>query len=107
MTTRIFGHRTSFGDVVLRAHYDDGGQPESVEVLEADPRVLIGGHLVREVHAGQPHERVPFAEVDEAAVGGTLRIRASNRNLVYRLTEYEPLLDGHRVPDTYVGEWPD
>jgi hypothetical protein len=107
VTTRTFAHRTSLGDVILRARYDDGGQPESVEVLEAAPRVLIGGQLVREAHAGQPHERVPFATVDRPEVGGLLRIRASNRNLIYLLTEYEPLLHGCRVPDIYVGEWPD
>jgi hypothetical protein len=105
--TRDFAHPTDLGDVVLRAHYGDDGQPESVEVLEADPRVLIGGHLIREAHAGQPDERVPFATVDKPEVGGVLRIDASNRRLVYVLTEYEPLVNGFRARDAYTGEWPD
>jgi hypothetical protein len=107
VNTQLIEHPTSLGEVILRQHCDSHGEPESVEVLHADPRVLISGELLRQVHAGTPHERVPFAMVDKPEVGGTLTIRATTGNLVYRLTEYEPLHHGYRVPDTYVGEWPD
>jgi hypothetical protein len=107
MTTRILANPTSLGNVILRAHYDAGGQPESVEVLEAAPRVLINGQMLREMHAGQPAGYLPFATVDKPETGGVLRIHATNGILVYRITEYEPLVDGWRGPDTYVGEWPD
>jgi hypothetical protein len=107
MTTRILANPTSLGDVVLRAHYGADGQPESVEVLEAAPRVLISGQLLREMHAGQQAGYLPFAAVDKPEVGGVLRIHATNRTLVYRITEHEPVIDGRAMPDAYVGEWPD
>lgn len=105
MITRTLTQPAALGDVILRAHYRDDGVPESVEVVEAAPRVLISGELLRALRDGR--DQVPFAAVDRAEVGGVLTIWARDRNLVYRLTGFEPVVDGIRWPDTYVGEWPD
>lgn len=109
MNTRLHHHPTSYGDVLLQGHYSDDGQCTSVEIVTADPRVLIDGKMLRRIHSGEDELTVPFAEIDHVAVGGVFRIHAANRILVYRLTEYEPPFEpgGPRIPDTYVGEWPD
>lgn len=100
-------HRTSLGDVTLRATYDDEGNVATLIVEEAAPRVLISGKLLRQLAAGEGHDRTPRATVDNPWVGGVLRIEADNATLVYRITTYAPALDGVVIPDAFIGEWPD
>jgi hypothetical protein len=92
-------HDPSLGDVVLQEHYDGHGHTTGVEVIRADPRVLISGLLLRQIYAGSAGR---FAEVDHPGIGATLRIHADNRNLVYVIT-------GQCADciDVFIGEWPD
>jgi hypothetical protein len=100
-------HPAGLGDVTLRSIYGDRGQVAAVEVLHADPRVLISGEVLRQIHDGKPEETVPFAGADHPGVGGVLRIHAVNRTLVYRIASDAPVADGYEMPDAYIGEWPD
>jgi hypothetical protein len=104
----LFCHWTTLGDVVLHQQVDaSSGRVTCLKVLQADPRVLISGELLRQLEHGDGWPTLPYASVDHVSVGGIVRINASNQRLIYVLTEYEPVVDGLIVPDTYVGEWQD
>lgn len=71
----------------------------------ADPRVLISAEIIDEVASGRARpeatlDRLNFT-VPNGHVGAALKIRAANRTVIYRLTDYLPSVHG------YVGEWPD
>lgn len=84
--------------LVLRTHWPSGtGEPE-LEIVMAEPLATFAGDLLRRVRRG---EAFPFTECDLAAIGGIVRIRGRDRNLVYRLTSYDP------VRDIFTGQWPD
>jgi hypothetical protein len=71
-----------------------------VEIVHAEPRALFSGELLRRVRRG---EALPFTEVSPGRVriGSVVTIRAHDRNVIYRLTEY------NEQWDVYAGEWPD
>lgn len=67
------------GEIVLRTLYNDGCAT-GVQILQADPRVLISGGLVRQLHEGDPGA-VKFASITKPEVGGVLRINGSTASL--------------------------
>lgn len=79
----------------LCRHYGPGGG--WLEVLDAEPRALFVGTLLRSLRRG---DGMPEVYVDYPGVGGTLHIQARNRTVVYRLVAQED-------PDLFVGEWSD
>jgi hypothetical protein len=85
--------------LILRSHWQPGGEPW-LEIIHAEPRALFSGVLLRKVRRG---EASPFTEMSGGLVGigSIVTIRARDRNVVYRLIEY----DERR--DVYTGEWPD
>lgn len=83
--------------LILHGHWQPDGEAW-IEVVHAEPRALFAGPLLRQVRMGHAF---PFTEIDRVAIGGVLCIRARDRNLVYRLTEYD------EQRDIYTGEWPD
>lgn len=87
---------------------DDGG----IVIDRADPRILISGELLHRLAAGDLHPGVyldsrhlPPAEDEpvrpELFAGVLLKVRAANRNVVYRITEYVA------EANAYIGEWPE
>jgi hypothetical protein len=98
------------GDCVMTQHLDLATGEYSITIDHADPRILIGADLLRQISEG-PSEWFPFpqrAQVRLAGVvpyediylGATLRIEGTNRTVIYRITARH---DEH----TYIGEWPD
>lgn len=98
------------GDIHLRRiGYADDPDAE-IFIDHADPRILISAELLHQIAAEPtPHvfldsrhlpERDPGAGCPELFVGTLLKIRAVNRNVIYRITEsvFEV--------DAYIGEWP-
>lgn len=104
---REFMHPTSRGTVSVMCYYDEHGMAAWLEVVQADPEILVGGRFLREIHAGQSHLRLPFAEVTRVAPGGVFRILTRPAPLVYVLTAFEPEEGGHRIPDVWVARFPD
>jgi hypothetical protein len=78
-----------YGDVILRGWW--GGE---VEIVRADPLTLISDVLLDEIRAGTTSEGIELE-------GDVLRIRATNRTVIYRIVEHRPDLRAH------VLEWPD
>lgn len=71
----------------------------------ADPRIIISAELIDMAARGELRSEVTFDRLNftrpNGHVGALLRIRAANRHVIYRLTEYLPWCSG------YVAEWPD
>jgi hypothetical protein len=61
---------------------------------KADPCILIAGTFIKRWLQGQHHPSVSLTE-------NVVRIKASNRTVIYRLIEYLP------DRDAYIAEWPD
>jgi hypothetical protein len=81
----------------------------TIRVDHADPRILISGELLNAT-MGIRNGLRPLGCVlldltgclpGHGYVGAVLHIRAVNRQVVYRITDYVPRIRG------YVGEWPD
>jgi hypothetical protein len=72
---------------------------------QADPRIVISAPIVDSVASGRARPEVTLSRVDftfpNGHVGALLKIRAANRHVVYRLTEWLPSIRA------YVGEWPE
>jgi hypothetical protein len=85
--------------LMLRSHWEPPGE-YWLEIVHAEPRALFGGELLRMTRRG---ETLPCIEVSAGPVGigSIVAIRAHDRNVVYRLTEYDERWD------IYAGEWPD
>ena len=81
--------------LILKRHWE--ADTSWVEVLHAEPRVTFAAGLLGYVRRGS----MPGAYLDRPAVGGTLRITARNRTVIYRLTGQD---EEH---GTFTGEWPD
>jgi hypothetical protein len=88
---------SGYGDVVIRGHDWADGYYQQIEVLQADPRILISGEFIDDVAIGT-HPAVTLA-------GNVLTIRAANRTVIYRIVGHHP--DRLNHPDTYIAEWPD
>jgi hypothetical protein len=72
-------------------------------VVHADPRILISGEIVAQAANGLLRPCVTLEMSGHALnhLGALLKIRAVNREVVYRITGYVPEVHG------YIGEWPD
>jgi hypothetical protein len=116
----MYRHPSSSGSISLIAGYGEDGLPEWVDILHADPRILFSGRFLRDIADGACYKTVPLAACDRAETGGVFRIYGRNRTLVYLITEADPLLpcpggtascppgcSGHRIPDTFAGQFPD
>jgi hypothetical protein len=84
---------------------DDG----TIRIDHADPRILISGELLAAT-MGIRNGLLPLqvSELDltgcapgHGYVGAVLRIHGVNRQVVYRITDMVPRING------YIGEWPD
>jgi hypothetical protein len=82
---------TSPGDLVLR------DERPGLRVLQADPKILIGGEVLEELRAGRHH---PDVTLD----GDVLTINGINRKVIYRIGEQR---DGDFQRDQFPAEWPD
>lgn len=89
------------GDCVMTSLYDDDGQPAGIRIDHADPRILISAELLDAMVDGAS----PDCWVDLAGCttydGATMKIRAVNRTVIYRIVEYVPSVRG------FAAEWPD
>ncbi len=84
-----------YDGLLLRRHYE--GTECWLEILEAAPRAMFSGELLRSARRGSGG---PEVDVDYPGVGGIVRIKGRNRTVVYRLVAEAPL-------DIFIGEWPD
>lgn len=89
-TRRPEGWPDHIGETHLRNVYD-GGEVVDVEVIRADPCILISGRAVRGL------VMPPFATVTD----DVFTLRSPSTTLVYRLVDYDPTLD------VWLGQWPD
>ena len=80
---------------------DDG----SLRIDRADPRIVISAEVIEQAASGRLGPRFTVTMLDYTVpnghAGALLKIRAANRNVVYRLTEWVPSIRA------YVGEWPE
>ncbi len=89
------------GEFVAQSHYDDPidrCKVTSVEILRADPRILVDAVVLDDIALG----RSPFVSLFATLTGPTVRFEGSNRTVVYRIVKYL----GPEV-DAYIAEWPD
>ena len=99
------------GECNITRFLDDNGQPAGIRIDRADPRILISGELLDMIRRNDPgytpettFERDCVCSSDltcHHVIGGLLKLRAVNRTVIYRITEYVPRVNG------YIGEWPD
>ena len=90
----------AYGECVI-TRIDDPVYGSSLRIDHADPRILINAELVDEV-ADNPHPDVMLDLAGcETYMGALLKIRAVNRNVIYRLTGWLP----HER--AFIAEWPD
>ena len=80
-------------------------QEGDLHIAHADPRVVFSAEVIGNVARGRtsPHvtlDRLNFT-IPNGHVGALLKIRAANRQVIYRLTEWVPSIRA------YVGEWPE
>lgn len=82
---------------------------DSIWIERADPRILISGELLAAT-IGVRNGVLPLTNVrldltgcspGHGYVGAILHIDGANRQLVYRITDMVPRING------YIGEWPD
>lgn len=86
---------TEPGDCTISVHYPDPlDRVGKLHIDHADPVVWLAKELLDEI-AGPNHH--PDVELGD----GLLTIRASNRTVVYRIGEYDPLRQ------RYLCHWPD
>ena len=90
----------AYGECVITRLYDraDG---VALRVDRADPRILINAELVDEIADNPGPAAVLDASGCETYIGALLKIRAVNRNVIYRLTGWLPR------ERAFIAEWPD
>lgn len=85
----------------FHCHEDNG----TLIIDHADPRLVISAELIEAVASGHAHPDATITMLDYTIPGGhvgaLLKIRAANRQVVYRLTEWLPSIRA------YIGEWPE
>ena len=89
---------TTYGECIV-TRIDDPLEGMQLRIDHADPRVLISPELLEEIAANPPGSPATFD-------GEVLRIRGTNRTVVYRITGRVLNGDNWRDP-CVVGEWPD
>lgn len=87
--------------------HDDG----TFIVDQADPKVLISGEFLSVIDQGDCRPGIVLDRRhgtcrcegggEHHFSGALLKIHAANRNVLYRITEYVPAVNG------YIGEWPE
>lgn len=79
----------------------DGG----LWIDHADPRVMISAELVEAFASGPPSAFASITGLDYTRPGGHVgalfKLHGTNRQVVYRLTKWEPSIRA------YLGEWPE
>lgn len=87
--------------MLVLSEHEDG----TLTIDHADPRVTFSAEIIDEAAFGRAHRSVTITmlnyTVPNGHVGALLKIQAANRNVVYRLTEWLPVIRA------YVGEWPE
>ena len=81
----------------------------SIRIDQADPRILISGELL-DATMGIPNGLLPLPDVrldltgcrpGHGYVGAVLHVDGANQQVVYRIVDYVPRING------YIGQWPD
>lgn len=78
----------TIGDCIISDH------TSHLYIVQADPRIKITGYVVDLLRQGD-------IRPEATLVDDVLTIRGTNRTVIYRLGEYDPLTR------TYSAEWPD
>lgn len=102
----------AIGELIVMRHADGTGDGQAwITVEHADPRILLGFWLATRIAQGHGHPCVKIYTSCACRTSGDLcllhlgrtklEVRARNRKVIYRFTEYRFELDG------YILEWPD
>jgi len=75
----------------------------ALRIDQADPRILISAELIDSAAFGilRPEVTLTLDHAADAHLGALLKIRAADRQVVYRLTKWIPSVR------CYLGEWPE
>jgi hypothetical protein len=103
-----------FGECVTLRRANPDTLEDELIITQADPRVLIHAELLAEIIEGQHHPWATFTPAEHPPpgwrpgswrgpnpLGGILRIKASNRTVIYRITDW------HTQTNRFAAEWPD
>lgn len=117
MATTLMLPRDGYGDAAFQTHYRDDGS-RYITCEHADPRIRISDVLLHQIAAGETGPEAVLTLPDGSPAtgkperpsdlfGAILTVTCANRNLVYRITGWEPVwLEGDE-PGSYLAEWPD
>jgi hypothetical protein len=85
-----------YGECIIRGLDHDGQRYQRIEIVKADPRILIADEWLTEIRkgGGEPHMQLD---------GNVLTIVGSNRTVVYRIMGHEP----DWFTRAWIAEWPD
>jgi hypothetical protein len=90
------------GDLPDGEFYSTFLDDETMRIDHADPRILVSAELVDQAaFRVRPDIELSLDHAADGHVGALLKIRGTNRTVIYRLAKYIPAVRG------YIAEWPD